>query len=234
MDIDIRAVLKSSLIDWPGKICATVFTTKCNFRCGFCHNPELVFETAKEKPIPPADIIKFLESKKDWLDGICITGGEPTLHPGLAEFCKAVKDAGLGVKLDTNGTMPAILEKLINEKLVDYIAMDIKSSPEKYSKVAGVKVNKDAIKKSVKLIMDSGIDYEFRTTAVPGYFDEKDAEKVGKWLKGAKRYSLQQFNNQHKMLDEEFSEIEPYLTGKLERFRAIILKYIPECEIRNA
>lgn len=232
MKISIKGVQRTSLIDYPKKVCSVIFVGNCNFRCPFCHNPELVLNEVKED-IPADEIIKFLEKKKKWLDGICVTGGEPTLHKGLPDFLKAVKEKGFLVKLDTNGTNPAMLELLLKEKLVDYIAMDIKASIENYEKAAGVKVDKKAIKKSAKIIMDSGASYEFRTTVVPGLFDEKEAEKIGKWLKGAKKFCIQQFRNADKTLDPKFQEIEPYRPKKLEEFKKTLKNYFKKVEVRG-
>jgi len=232
MELDIRAALRSSLIDYPGKIAMVLFLNRCNFRCPFCHNPELAKGTASEKQIPPKEILSYLESREKWLDGVCITGGEPTLHEGLPEFCGMVKGKGFLVKLDTNGTNPRMLKELIENRLVDYLAMDIKSSPESYGAAAGVKADLAAIGESISLIRGSGIPHEFRTTVVPGLFDAKTAEKIGKWLDGSEKYVLQQFNPNSLLLDDKYMEKQPYSPDELENFREIISKYVKACEIR--
>ncbi len=232
-DIDIRGIFNTSLIDYPGKIVSTIFFNRCNFRCPFCHNPELVLDKDKNSPINPQEIIEYLEKRKKWLDGVCLTGGEPTLHKGLEKFIKNIKERGFLVKLDTNGTNPGILETLIKKELVDYIAMDIKAHYDDYDNVTKVKVNKENIKKSTDIIRNSRIDYEFRTTVVPPYFKKNDLIKICKWLKGSKRYVLQQFRNNTAMLDMTLANTQAYTPEKLEEFKEIASKYFNTCEIRG-
>jgi len=225
----IKGLQKTTLIDYPGKVACTIFTFGCNFRCPYCHNPELVIENGT-KEIPQEEILKFLEERKGFFDGICITGGEPTIHKDLTDLLKKIKKLGLVVKLDTNGTNPQIVEQLIKNKLIDYIAMDIKAPLEKYEQVAREKVDLEKIKKSVELIKNSGIDYEFRMTVPPNMFDENDFVEIGEWLKGAKRFYLQQFKG-IKTLDKS-------LIGKtvsreqLENFHSILKPFFENCEIR--
>lgn len=231
--IDIRGIFNTSLIDYPGKIVSTIFFNRCNFRCPFCHNPELVLDKDKNSPLNPQEIIEYLEKRKKWLDGVCLTGGEPTLHKGLEKFIKNIKERGFLVKLDTNGTNPGILETLIKKELVDYIAMDIKAHYDDYDNVAKVKVNKENIKKSTDIIRNSRIDYEFRTTIVPPYFKKNDLIKICKWLKGSRRYVLQQFRNNTAMLDMTLANTQAYTPEKLGEFREIASKYFKTCEIRG-
>jgi len=230
--INIKGVQKTSMIDYPGNIVSTVFLSRCNFRCPFCHNPELVFDEIKED-IDVKEFFSYLESKKGWLDGICITGGEPTLHSGLKGFMQKVKQLGMKIKLDTNGTCPEILKELIEENLVDMIAMDIKASFENYERVVNASVDKDKIMQSIELLKLGKVDYEFRTTAVPGFFDNEEAHSIGKMLKGAKKYSLQQFRNSDKVLDQSYQDKEPYLAPELQRFAKIIEDYVENVEIRG-
>lgn len=232
MDINIKGVQRTSLIDYPGKVATVIFLNRCNFRCPYCHNPELVLEEVKED-LDPEEILEFLEKKKNWIDGICITGGEPTLHKGLVDFARRVKQRGFLVKIDTNGTNPSMIEALLDERLVDYISMDIKAPLDKYEKVTKTRVNADAIQQTVNLLMNSGIKYEFRTTVVPGLFDEEDAEKIGEWLKGAKKFCIQQFRNKDKVLDPEFQNVGHYHLDKLEKFKTILQKHINDVEIRG-
>ncbi len=190
----IAGLVKTSLIDYPGKVAAVVFTQGCNFRCGFCHNPDLI---PLEGPVtaveyPEEQILEFLDTRSGKLDGVVITGGEPMLQPDLLAFMRKIKGKGLLVKLDTNGSNPAMLKTAISEGLVDYIAMDIKGPLENYEKICGYK-NTTGIERSIKLIMDSGIDYDFRTTVLPHYHKLDDFHKVGELLRGAKRYTLQGF-----------------------------------------
>ncbi|MBU2068526.1 anaerobic ribonucleoside-triphosphate reductase activating protein, partial [Patescibacteria group bacterium] len=162
----IGGLQKSTLIDYPGKVAATIFTIGCNFKCPFCHNPELVdLKKIKRQPkIFEAVFFDFLKSRQDLLEGICITGGEPSIQPDIIDFIKKIKKLSFLVKLDTNGSQPKILEKLFNQNLLDFVAMDIKSSQENYSKTTGIKINLQDIQRSIDLIRQNKIDYEFRTT----------------------------------------------------------------------
>lgn len=188
----IGGIQRTTLLDFPGKVAAIVFTQGCNFRCGYCHNPELL-ELNKNTEYNTNDFINFLKTRIGKLDGVVITGGEPTLQTGLYDFIKEIKALGFAVKLDTNGTNPDILEQLILDKMLDYIAMDIKASIEKYSEITGVKIQPDKIIKSINLIINSGIDYEFRTTVLKSQLDLNDFEKIGKMINNAKMYYLQKF-----------------------------------------
>lgn len=228
----IAGLQKTSLIDYPGKIAAVMFTNGCNFRCGFCHNADLVNPNAKVKIITQKEILDFLKKRQNVLEGVVITGGEPTLQPGLIDFIKNIKKLGYAIKLDTNGTDPDLLTKLITNKLISYIAMDIKGPLDKYHIITGSKINLEKIKKSVEIIKNSGIDYEFRTTVVPAQLDKDDFAKMGKWLKGARRYFLQQFRNK-KTLDRKFSKISPYTDEELKKFAKIMKKYAKKVEIRG-
>jgi len=229
--MQIKGLQKTSLIDYPGKISAVVFLPNCNFRCPFCQNPDLIENPDKIQTIEEDEFFSFLESRKKWIDGVCITGGEPCLHKELPEFAKRIKDMGFLVKVDTNGTNPLMLKDLINRKLVDYIAMDIKASKENYGKAAGVKVDIEKINQSIQIIMNSGIDYEFRTTVIPGLFDHKEAEAIGESLKGAENLFLQQFRP-ISTLNREFRKIRPYEKEKLEEFSNILKESIKNVEVR--
>ncbi|HLM84369.1 MAG TPA: anaerobic ribonucleoside-triphosphate reductase activating protein [Candidatus Bathyarchaeia archaeon] len=200
----IGGLQKLTLIDYPEHIAATVFTVGCNFRCPFCHNPELVISNFQFpiSNILEKDFFEFLESRRGKLEGICITGGEPTIQPDIVEFIRKIKNLGYKVKLDTNGTRPDVLRELFSEKLLDFVAMDIKNIPELYNKTTNARVDVERIKLSVDQIRNSGVDYEFRTTAVPGLHKEGDFEKIGKWLTGAKKYVLQEYEDQGKILDQ--------------------------------
>jgi pyruvate formate lyase activating enzyme len=237
--IKIGGLQKLTLIDYPGKVAATVFLIGCNFRCPFCQNPELISVERRtvlrnyggQSSVKEADFFDFLDSEQGLIDGVCITGGEPTIHADLIDFIKRIKSLGFLVKLDTNGSNPEILEKLIKEKLIDFIAMDIKTSLDKYEKAINTKIDLEKIKKSVDLIKNSGIDYEFRTTMVPGLVEKADIEKIGQWLQGVKKFALQQFQNK-KVLDEEFEKIQPYSEEILKEFKKILEKCIDKVELR--
>ncbi len=224
---------KLTLVDYPSKIAATVFSSGCNFRCPFCQNPELVLpEQIKKQPqITEKDFFDFLKSRQGLLEGVCLTGGEPTIQRDLPKFIRQIKNLGFLVKLDTNGYNPSVLDKLIKKKLVDYLAMDIKSSPERYSQAAGLKINLENIQKSIDLIKDSGLDYEFRITVIPTIVGQKEIRKIGQWLQGVKLIALQQFQNQ-KALDERFKKIKPYSEETLRKFLEILKPYPEKAVLR--
>lgn len=227
----IKGIQKTTLIDYPGKVASTIFMERCNFKCPYCQNPDLVENYEKLDEIPVKELLSFLKSREKWIDGVCITGGEPTIHKNLPELIRKIKSLGFLVKLDTNGSNPKMLEELIKKKLVDYIAMDIKAPLEKYDKVAKVKVNKKDIQKSVDLIRNSGIDYEMRSTILPALHSKEDIIKMAKWLKGVKKYFLQQFKS-NITLDSKFRKYESFTQEELEEIKKECNKYI-HTEIRG-
>ena len=222
-----------TLLDYPGKIAATVFTVGCSFRCPFCHNPELVNLRLAHNEESEKEFLAFLDKRVGKLEGVCITGGEPTIQPDLIEFIKKIKKKGFLVKLDSNGTRPDVLKKVIDEKLVDFIAMDIKSQLKSYDKMTGTKVDKDRIKLSVDLIMNSRIPYEFRTTVVPGLHNEKDFDEIAKWIKGARAYYLQEYREEQKILDNNLKKKTKGKTIDLEKIQKKIGKNFKEMGIRR-
>ncbi len=199
---------KISLIDYPGNIACTVFTVGCCFRCPFCHNPELVLPgIGKMGSISEKDFFVFLKQKKRKLDGVCITGGEPTIQPDIIKFIEKIKKLGYQVKLDSNGARPDVISKLIKNNLVDYIAMDIKNSLKNYNKACGRDVDLERIKLSVNLIKRFKFGYEFRTTVVPGVHKYEDFRLIAEWLKGSRLYILQAYQDQGKILKENQREL---------------------------
>ncbi len=221
---------KFTLIDYPGKIACMVYTVGCNFRCPYCHNPELVDETV-ETAIPESDVLEFLAERSSMLDGLVITGGEPTMHDDLPKFMKKVKDLGLLVKLDSNGTRPEMLKEVVENKLVDYIAMDIKSTMSKYSQTVARPVDIDSIRGSIKFLMDSGVDYEFRTTVIKALLAPEDFEEIGEEIKGAKRYFLQKFIPT-KILNPQFRRKVTYSDDEFLEFQNLMNTYVSYCGIR--
>ncbi|MDD3079896.1 MAG: anaerobic ribonucleoside-triphosphate reductase activating protein [Paludibacter sp.] len=192
----IGGLTKQSFIDWEGKITAVVFTTGCNFRCGYCHNPSLVLPELFEEPIPEQNFFDYLESRTGWLDGVVVTGGEPTIQPDLKDFIKRIKSLGFAVKLDTNGTNFNLLKELIGENLVDFVAMDIKSvlTLETYQKVTG-RISSEKfqnVMQSINLLRTNIVDHQFRTTVVPGIHDQTMIEQMQQIFCG-ENYILQQF-----------------------------------------
>ncbi len=226
----IDGLQKLTLLDFPEKMACTVFTHGCNFRCPFCHNASLV-EGAENEHISVDEIESFLKKRQGILDGVAITGGEPLLQKDIKDFIKTVRSYGFLVKLDTNGSYPEKLKELIDEGLVDYVAMDIKNSPEKYSVTVGVEnFDLTPVQKSIDILRNSKIDFEFRTTVVKELHEAEDFEKIGKWLEGTKKYFLQQFVDSGDLLCGGMSaHDEDTLRGFLE----IVQKYIPGAELRG-
>ncbi len=232
----IAGFQKVTMIDYPGTVASTVFLAGCNFRCPFCHNPELVnrrgmSNTDQEKKIEK-EFFQHLEKRKGKIEGVCITGGEPTLWPELLDFIKKIKRRGFLVKLDTNGTRPDVVRQATRRKLVDYIAMDIKNHLGKYEKTTGTKMDKERIKLSVDLIRNSGIPYEFRTTVVPGLHTEQDFLKIAKWLKGSRFYALQEFQGQ-KTLDPGLPSRIKNKKLNLKKIQKKIDPFFDRVEVRN-
>ncbi|MEA2036930.1 MAG: anaerobic ribonucleoside-triphosphate reductase activating protein [Nanoarchaeota archaeon] len=230
--VAIKGLQKTTLVDFPPYVSCTVFISTCNFRCGFCHNPELVNDSFELDKISEKDVLDFLDSRKKVLDGVCITGGEPTLYPNLKGFISKIKEKGFKVKLDTNGMKPSILKELIDEKILDYIAMDIKNSLEKYDLAAGVKVDISRIEESIDLIRNSNVDYEFRTTVVRGMHAKEDIEKIGQMLNGSKKFAIQNFKSAEELIDPGYKKIKLFSDKELEEFKSILGKYFGEVEVR--
>lgn len=224
---------KLTLLDYPGKIATTVFTLGCSFRCPFCHNPELVDLRLAHNEESEKEFFDFLEKRMGKLEGVCITGGEPTIQPDIIDFIKKIKKMGFLVKLDSNGTRPDVLKKVFDQKLVDFVAMDIKSNLDNYDKVTGSKVDKDRIRMSVNLIMHSKIPYEFRTTVVPGLHEEKDFLEIAKWISGAQAYYLQEYREEQKILDPNLKMITKGKKIDLEKIKKMIEKNFDKMEIRR-
>lgn len=226
----IGGIQKTTLIDYPDKVAATIFTIGCNFRCSFCHNPDIV--KGLSTVIPEESIIDFFKKRKKLLDAVCITGGEPTVQVDLVDFIRRLKDLGLLVKLDTNGTNPSLLKRLIKEKLVDYIAMDIKAPWDKYKKVVIKDINVEKIKESVKIIRESGLDYEFRSTVLPALHSKEDIIAMARQIKGSKKYFLQQFKPAKELVNEKFIEESTYTKKELNEIIEEIKDWFDECDIR--
>lgn len=221
-----------TLLDYPGKLASTVFVGACNFKCPFCHNASLVLGTGNLPLIPENDILRHVLKRKKALEGVCITGGEPTIYSDLPDFIQQIKDIGLLVKLDTNGTNPSMVRDLYERKLVDYVAMDIKAAPGNYSKATGLgTTSMSEIFDTADFLMNSGIDYEFRTTVVDGIHTEEDFEKIGRWIKNAKRYYLQSFKNSGDLINGE--GLSAPSKEKMTRYVEICRKYIPSTELRG-
>ena len=227
----IGGLQKFSLIDYPGGICAIVFTQECNFRCPYCHNPELSNPDLYEECIPEEKIFAFLEKRKGKLDAVSITGGEPTLQPDLIDFIRKIKDRGYLIKIDTNGTRPEVLKTLIEDKLIDYIAMDVKAPLEKYRKITRSKINTELIGQSIKFIKKSNIQHEFRTTVVKSQLKEDDLISISRLVKNAHLYVLQKFIPS-KTMDPKFLNEKTYSDDEFDQFLKKIKKQVRSVIVR--
>jgi pyruvate formate lyase activating enzyme len=236
--MEIKGAIDFSLADWDGKTSSVFFLPNCNFRCPFCHNSTLVLYPEKEETIPFERVENYLKKQRDWIDGVCITGGEPTLHSDLQEFCSKLKKMDFLVKVDTNGTNPRMVEKLIEGGLIDYVAMDIKAplTVEKYSKAIGVNAGKflDKVKENVGILLESKIDYEFRTTIVPTLHKREDVEEICQDLRGCKKYVLQKFDVSlgKETLDPEFSKLKPFTDEKMRKFLTVAKNFLSNTKLR--
>ena len=219
----IKGLQKTTLLDFPGKVACTVFTSGCNFRCPFCHNASLVVRPDAVDEISEEEFFSYLSRRKGILDGVAITGGEPLVSVGIEDFIKRIKELGLLVKLDTNGAFPNKLEALIDDGLVDYVAMDIKNSREKYARTVGLPVFPEAIERSIDIIMKKAPDYEFRTTVVRELHEAQDIVSIAERIKNAKRYFLQSYVDSGDILCEGFSAYSAEeMLEILEKSRAVL------------
>lgn len=226
----IHGLQKMTLLDFPGRVACTVFLGGCDFRCPYCHNFELV--TGEAKPLmDDEELFAFLEKRHGLLDGVAITGGEPCMNPGLPDLLRRIREMGFMTKLDTNGYHPEVLEKILEEGLVDYVAMDIKNSPEKYAETVGLaELDMSRIEKSITLLVNGPVDYEFRTTVVKEFHQEADFEKIGEMIRGAKRYFLQCFTDRDTV---PYGNLHGPESEEMEQFAEIARHYVPETQVRG-
>lgn len=228
----ISGFQKSTLLDYPGKLAALIFTYGCNLRCEYCHNPELVIQSFKKNSsITEEDIFSFLEKRKNLVDGVVITGGEPTIQKDLISFIKKIRNMGFLVKLDTNGTNSKIVKKILEMNIVDYWAMDIKYDKEIYIQNLENKVKYEEVEKSIKLIMENAKDYEFRTTYVKGIHTSDSIKGIGELIKGSKRYYIQNFRA-GKTINPALNSSNSFTQQELEKFKKLMQKYVKNVEIR--
>ena len=226
----IHGLQKMTLLDYPGRVACTVFFGGCDMRCPFCHNAELLDGTA-----PPVmdeeELLLFLKKRKGLLDGVAITGGEPLLQKDLPELAARIRELGYPVKLDTNGTHPDRLERMIREDLVQYIAMDIKNSPERYAETAGLKeMDLTPVRESAALLLNGTADYEFRTTAVAELHDDESFEQIGQWIRGARRYYLQRFTDRETV---PFEGLHAPKKEQMQRWAEIVRPHVPHVMLRG-
>jgi len=230
----IGGLQKSSLIDYPGKLSSVIFFSGCNFDCPYCHNPELARGCATcPGDLTIANICDFLKQRQGFLDGVVVSGGEPTLQNDLADLCERIKGFGYPVKLDTNGSRPRVLEQLIDEKLVDYVAMDLKTDPVLYKSYIKSDCGPDPILASIRILMESGIDYEFRTTCVKPIVTLETIENMSHLIQGARLYALQRFRNYEVLHPEFFGGVEnEYSDEELMQLKAAAEPWVSDCIIR--
>ena len=221
---------KTTLLDYPGCVAATIFVGGCNFRCPFCHNGDLVLHSGKMDSYSQEEIFAFLKKRKNVLEGVCVTGGEPTLCKELPEFIGEIKKLGYKVKLDTNGSNPEMLKELVENGVVNYVAMDIKAPMENYDKVSGMTVDVKKIEQSVALLKNGKVPYEFRTTVVKELHTKEDFEKIGQWLMGAERYYLQSYQETDKNISKGYSALTK---DELLEIAELLKKYIKNVELRS-
>ena len=234
--LEIKKFVPLSCVDWDGKVSAVAFLPHCNFRCPFCYNTDLVLNSESLETESFEKIKKQLGRSKGWLDGVVITGGEPTLNHGLPSFCMKIKELGLGVKLDTNGTNPDMLQRLIEEKLVDYVALDVKAplNSLSYSRAVGVDaaVFVVEVEKTVQFLLEASDEYEFRTTLVPTIHNEEDLKQICNKIEGCKKYVLQKFVGDMKTIDPGFSNVRPFSDAEMEGFLQLARKSVPSTILR--
>lgn len=223
-------IQKLTLLDYPGKVACTLFTDGCNFRCPFCQNSDLVLSTVEDK-ISEEEILSFLKKRRGILDGVCVTGGEPLLHPDLPNFLKKIKNLGFSIKIDTNGSFPDRLRSLVDENLVDYVATDIKNSLPKYGETIGITgFDTTPIEETAAFLMSGNLPFEFRTTVVKEFHTAEDFEAIAIWLEGSESYFLQCFEDSERVLKPGLHSYSP---AELNLFKDILKRKIPNTELRG-
>jgi pyruvate formate lyase activating enzyme len=230
--VAIKGLEKFAPRDFPGCLASTVFIGGCNFRCSYCHNADLVLRPDSLPTFPLDFFLGFLESRKDWIEAVCVTGGEPLMHEDIEVLLRLIKERNLLVKIDTNGSFPARLKTLMQDKLVDYVAMDVKAPLERYYDVAMVPVSLDDIRDSISLIMQSNLPSLFRTTVVPGLVGGQDIQKIARLLKGARVFQIQRFVPKN-TLDKDFESKKPFSIEEMKYFAELAKPYFPEVRIEG-
>jgi len=230
----IKGFLKSTLIDWEGKIASEVFLPGCNFRCRYCHSPHLVFGSDDSESIPLDIIVEAIAREEGWTDGVVVSGGEPTIHAGLVELIHVFRQIDLSIKLDTNGTNPRVLKGLIDADLVNFVSMDVKAplTKQRYEAIVGVPCDIAPIKESIAILLEGKIDYEFRTTVCPAYLEAADIETIASQIAPAKRYVLQNFRPLL-CLDKELESVRPYTIDDLKEMANLASRHVAECRVRG-
>jgi pyruvate formate lyase activating enzyme len=227
--MNVQGYQKMTLLDYPGRVACTVFTGGCNLRCPFCHNAGLV-QSPTAYQSAEGDVLDYLAKRRGLLDGVCVTGGEPLLQQELAEFLERVRGMGFSVKLDTNGTLPDRLEEILSRGLVDYVAMDVKSSPQGYAAAVGCECDVGAIERSMRLIRESGLSYEFRTTAVKGIHTVDDFSAIGAWLDPRDPYFIQCFVDSGNLLG---AGVSAFCEEEMQAILGAVTPYLPQASLRG-
>jgi pyruvate formate lyase activating enzyme len=230
----IGGLQKQSLIDYPGKISCVVFLAGCNFDCPYCHNPQLAGQTdGPLETIAAEDVLDFLAQRRGWLEAVVISGGEPTLHPDLMDLCSRIKELGYLLKLDTNGSRPQMIQALVRARLLDYLAMDIKTVPERYAEGVAPFCDSTGLLASLQIIMDSGLDYEFRTTCVRPLVTADTIRHIARLISGSRHYALQPFRECRMLHPDYFRGIDPsYSPEEMEHLRRIAEPWVSRCTVR--
>ena len=229
----IAGFIKTTLIDWDGMVACTIYLAGCSFRCPYCHNGNIVMNADTVESIDEDKVLGYIKENTDFLDGAVVSGGEPLMNPDISDLLKKIKALGIKVKIDTNGTFPERLDDIIGAGLVDTVAMDVKASlNERYDVASGTGADINALKKSIDIIIGSGVDHEFRTTAVPIYVKEEDIRNICENIRGAKKYRIHQFRNRSTM-DDSLSVLDPYPASKLVRMAEIAKEYVKDVMIRG-
>lgn len=235
--LEVKGFIPTTMLDWEGMLASTIFLPRCNFRCPYCQNPDLVLNPEKLQTVPLQVILDHLRESDGWVEGVCITGGEPCVHGELPELCSTLKEQGVGVKLDTNGSSPGVLERLIDDRLIDYVAMDVKAPLEAnaYRISSGNDRHDlvDIITESIDIIRDTGIDHEFRTTVVPLIHGPAEVEQIAAYLSSEKTYAIQYFNPRT-TLDPRFSELKPFSEEDMKEIARVARKHIRGATVRGA
>jgi len=228
----VAGLHKNSLIDFPGRVSCVVFLTGCNFHCPYCHNPDLArgrYPTRIERKA----LLAFLDQRRHWLDGVVISGGEPTLHPDLAGLCREIRELGMALKLDTNGSRPEVLADLLQERLLDYIAMDLKTAPDRYAPYFSAPEDGPRVLRSIRLIMESAPCYEFRTTCVRPFVDDAAMTRIARIIRGARQYTLQNFQPACLLDKDYFKGQSPALPAdEITRLQSLMAPWVERCQIR--
>ena len=231
--MNIKGLQKVSLLDFPGGICSTIFVGGCNLRCRYCYNRDLVLNPGSIPVISTDEIFAFLGSKSSLLDGVCVSGGEPTLQEELPDFLMEIKKMGLKVKLDTNGTRPEVISRLLEEDVLDYIAVDVKGPPAKYSYITGNNTDHAKLKETIALLKNSRVEQEFRTTVIPGLLEDEDLLSIAKEIAGCRRYVLQQFSLRPTLIDPALLSLKPYSREKVAEMARMCHEYVETLELRG-